>query len=160
MLYIRRQIARLALVLVAVATLVGLAPAVAGAATTDTNDTASISFDTPAGVLADDNAVAVAGAVQADCGWITCTVRLDRNWTRNAQSAAFIVEHGAALCRFIPNGAVASACEAFVRWKAGQFASKAHVYYSHGNCLGIKIPIPAPALAYPVSVAHGYKNCR
>lgn len=98
-------------------------------------------------------------SVQADCGWVTCTIRLNRAWTRNARDAAWIIGAAASLCAFI-GGVGAAACGAAVAIPAVAYAVFAGRYYEDGDCLGIRVVKYAPGLSYPVRVKRNSYNCR
>jgi hypothetical protein len=116
----------------------------------------------PAAVVMSGASSAVSQArsswVQADCGWVTCTIRLDRASTRNARDAAWLISAAGAFCAFAGPGA--AVCAAAIIPPAVTLAVAAGRYYENGNCLGIRFSKPPiPSVAWPTEVKHGSYNC-
>lgn len=94
---------------------------------------------------------------QADCGWVTCTVRLSRDLTRQARDLGRLLQIGATLCaRF--SGLVGAICWGAVLPAASLLAEFASRYYNNGNCLGMRFNLLGPA-AWPVEVRRGTYDC-
>ena len=98
-------------------------------------------------------------SLQADCGWVTCTVRFDRATTRNARDAAWLVSTAAVLCSAI-GGVGAAVCGFAFALGAVEIAVFAGRYYESGNCLQLKVTKSWPAVWWPGSVRRGTQNCR
>jgi hypothetical protein len=97
-------------------------------------------------------------AFQADCGWITCTIRLNRATTRNARDAGWLISAAGVFCGFAGPGA--AVCAAAIIPPSVTLAVFAGRYWEEGNCLGIRFSRPPiPSVAWPVRVKHGSYNC-
>jgi hypothetical protein len=100
---------------------------------------------------------------QGDCGWVTCTIRLDRAQTRNARDAGAVIGIAAGACGAASAGTLALVCGAAVAPAAGIIAVAAARFYEQGDCLQFKFLKYPPAgvvqLAVPGSVKRGTRNC-
>jgi hypothetical protein len=97
---------------------------------------------------------------QGDCGWVTCTLRLNRAATRNARDAGWLIAAAAGACGVVTSGAGAVVCGAAIAPAAVTLAVFAGRYYEDGDCLGIKFTHPpVPSVAWPSRVKHGSYNC-
>jgi hypothetical protein len=108
---------------------------------------------------------AAARALQHDCGIVTCTIRLNRAWTKKAQSTSSITEVAEAACELLPAEAARAICKQAVKLGGKVLSGKAKTYYGEGNCLGIRYSrtahVPgAPAAAWPVRVKRNEHNCQ
>jgi hypothetical protein len=106
---------------------------------------------------------------QADCGNISCTVRLDRATTRTVRDASQVVLLGASICGYIATAvggplaaAAAAACALAIAPAAVVISIAAARYYENGNCLQLKVfPNPVTgAVTVPGEVKKGTRNCR
>lgn len=115
----------------------------------------------PVGPTASDSTSAAFAAVQGDCGWATCTVRLDRaktrwlaNWSGSLGGAA------TAICA-TTSGPAAVACIAGINAVGWTIQNQARGYYRNGNCWGLRFPRPpVPGLPHSTEVTRGTHNCR
>lgn len=99
--------------------------------------------------------------VSGGCGWVNCTMRLNRAATRNARDAGWIIPFAAGACGVVTGGAAAVACAAAIAPAAGLLAVFAGRYYEAGNCLAIKFTHPPfPPAAWPSQVKRHSHNCR
>jgi hypothetical protein len=98
-------------------------------------------------------------SLQADCGWATCTIRLDQATTRNAREAGWLIATSAALCSPI-GGVGAAVCGFAVGFSAVEIAVFAGRYYEAGNCIQLKVTKSWPPAWWPGSVRRGTRNCR
>ena len=98
-------------------------------------------------------------AFQGDCGYITCTVRLDRAQTRNASDASWIITGFAAACSVL-GGLTGLLCAAAIAPGAVALAVAAGRFYENGNCIGARfyLNVILP-VAWPVEVRRGTYNC-
>jgi hypothetical protein len=97
---------------------------------------------------------------QGDCGWFTCTIRLNRAATRSARDAGWLISAAAGMCAVLASGPGAVVCGAAVAPAAVGLAVFAGRYWEEGNCLGIKLTHPPiPPRAWPSKVRRGKYNC-
>ena len=97
---------------------------------------------------------------QADCGYITCTIRLDRALTRDARDFAWYAAPAMALiCSKL--GPYALICEAAAVTAGVALSVQANRYYEVGNCVSIRFGLNAlpPLPAWAVEVRYGTYNC-
>lgn len=93
---------------------------------------------------------------QGDCGYVTCTLRFNREATRNARDASWLVTAGGTMCSAFT--AAAPPCLLVVVPQAVVFAVAAGRYYEDGDCLKIKFnPVTLSASAQRLD--HGTYDC-
>jgi hypothetical protein len=98
--------------------------------------------------------------VSGSCGWVHCTMRLNRAATRNARDAGWLITFAAGACGVVTGGAAAVACAAAIAPAAGVVAVFAGRYYVAGNCLAINFTHPPfPPVAWPSQVKRHDHNC-
>ena len=96
---------------------------------------------------------------QGDCGYVTCTLRLNRAMTKNARDAGAIIGIAAGACATF-SGPVAIVCGAAIAPAAGITAVLAARYYDDGDCIKFKFyPVPPTGAAIPERLDHGTYNC-
>jgi hypothetical protein len=104
--------------------------------------------------------------VQGDCGRVTCTIRFDRDATRDIRDGFAIGAGAAGTCAAIPNVPIPP----LIRGICGSVALPLAVdqviagrIYENGNCLGLryvkKFGPDQPPIVWPVSVKGGTRNC-
>lgn len=104
--------------------------------------------------------------IQADCGYVTCTVRYDRAATKNirdlsginALAATFLSTVLIVLKVTLIPGLVVAVVATWL----GANAIVAGRYYGNGNCFGIKMSkqVPLPVTWTPTEVKYNTYNCR
>ncbi|MEZ4358921.1 MAG: hypothetical protein R3B48_01990 [Kofleriaceae bacterium] len=115
------------------------------------------------GTAGDDTAgdlEAAARSLQHDCGIVTCTIRLNRAWTKRAQSASAITSIASSACALIalPPGVIA--CKAALTGIGLVVSNRAKTYYNAGNCIGIRYARVPSGPGYPVQVKRNSYNCQ
>ncbi|MEZ4358913.1 MAG: hypothetical protein R3B48_01980 [Kofleriaceae bacterium] len=104
-----------------------------------------------------DDLEAAASSLQADCGRITCTVRLNRAWTKRvAQGASTAASVASVACRRAPSPLGIAACTAAVKGLGLLLKSTASKYYNRGNCVGLRYGLLPTKLP---EVTRGTYNC-
>lgn len=103
-------------------------------------------------------------AVQHDCGFVTCTIRFDRQRTHFIGfSGQSVLAISSTVCGLIPAAPVAVVCAAVVNTIGWAVSSHARNYYNNGNCYGIRYPRNFPLVSIPpphsTQVMHGTYNC-
>jgi hypothetical protein len=102
---------------------------------------------------------AAARSLQQDCGLVTCTVRLNRAWTKKAQSASAITTISSAACNLIGSPPGIVVCKAALKGIGVVVSNRAKKYYAAGNCIGIRYPkVGGPGV--PVEVKLNSYNCQ
>ncbi|MFN8018785.1 MAG: hypothetical protein U0P45_11760 [Acidimicrobiales bacterium] len=96
---------------------------------------------------------------QGDCGYVTCTLRLNRARTRDARDAGWIIAAAGGACAVMSAGALAVVCGAAVAPAAVVLAVAAGRYYEDGDCLKIKFSVTPGSSAWPERLEHGDYNC-
>lgn len=97
-------------------------------------------------------------AIQANCGWTSCTLRLDRAQTRNARDAAAVGMILGSAC-FL-TGAAAGWCGFAVAISVGPIALAAARVYESGNCLSVTFNYFGGHSLPLGSVKRGTYNCK
>ncbi len=100
--------------------------------------------------------------VQADCGIITCTVRLNRATTRNIRDGAALSAIAAGVVSAFSGGVAAPAAAVIAAW-LGVYGLITGRYYENGNCFGYKFLREyafSPGYWYPTQVKKNTYNCR
>jgi hypothetical protein len=124
-------------------------------------------------VLSASTASAAPPGLQADCGYVTCTARLDRDSTRALEDYDKVTGVASSLCGALVGAGVAAGvlCAAAVNGAGAATSLLAREVYDDGDCVGLRLvvptvlPLPPPAPAglpvvYPVRVAAATFNCR
>jgi hypothetical protein len=124
-------------------------------------------------VLSASTASAAPAGVQADCGYVTCTARLDRDSTKALEDYDKVTGVASSLCGALVGAGVAAGvlCAAAVNGAGTAISLLAREVYDDGDCLGLRlviptvVPLPPPApvalpVVYPVRVAAGTFTCR
>ncbi len=96
---------------------------------------------------------------QFDCGWISCTLRFNRVWTRNVRDGSWVIAGFLGLCTAATAGVGALVCAAV----AARFVIDAVVagrFYENGNCIKYKIAVSGTGVTvYPEELKKGTYNC-
>ena len=95
-------------------------------------------------------------ALQFDCGYVTCTLRFNRQWTRNVRDGSWLAAAFLGICTAATAGVGALVC-AVVAARMVLDAVLAGRYYENGNCIKYKISFPASAT--PQELKRGTYNC-
>lgn len=110
--------------------------------------------------------VAADPQLQADCGIVTCTVRLDRattkSWSNYGGDVGKMVASLAALGAAFGGAvgiAVSGAAAVIIGVRFDVFSRQAADYYSNGNCFGIKFPAVNYGAGWGTQVTRGTFNC-
>lgn len=105
-------------------------------------------------------------AFQGDCGYVTCTIRFDRAWTKRMRDYGgdFGLVEGAVVTAASAVGgpvgaAVGAAAGVIVGVRAHMYSTQAGDFYANGNCFGIKFPAGVPGLGWGTQVTWGTYNC-
>jgi hypothetical protein len=134
--------------------------------TTAEEDTSIDETEETIGTVVDDTPgdfEAAARSAQHDCGILTCTIRLNRAWTKKAQSSSGVASVASTACSLLP--AAVLVCKAAIKLGGVVLSNRAKTYYADGDCLGIRYnrsaQIPGtPAAAWPVRVTKNSYNCQ
>ena len=95
---------------------------------------------------------------EGDCGYATCTLRLNRARTRDARDAGWLVGAAGGACAVVSAGVLAVICGAAIAPAAVVLAVAAGRFYEDGDCLKIKFAVTGQA-AWPERLPHGDHNC-
>ncbi len=95
-------------------------------------------------------------SLQFDCGFVTCTLRFNRQWTRNVRDGSWVAAAFLGICTVATAGVGALVC-AVVAARLVVDAVVAGRYYENGNCIKYKISFPPSAS--PQELKRGTYNC-
>jgi hypothetical protein len=95
-------------------------------------------------------------SIQADCGWVSCTVRLSRSMTRNVRDGVAVLASLVGFCVPLAGPVVCG----FIGARLALDRAAAGRYYENGNCLGYRYSRAFPVGPMPIQVRRGTYNCR
>ena len=100
----------------------------------------------------------VARGFSVSCGYISCKVYFNRALTRNARDTGWLMTMGAGSCIAL-SGPAGAICAAAIGAQAGAISSFAGRFYEDGDCLKLKVLLPAGPII-PERHKRGERNCR